>query len=467
MGRNHIAALLALLLIGGFRPALAQEADMLRGTQDPLAPLEEADPTLRGTEDIDTQQGLAIPAPPPPPQLTVGPAPEESEPPLRRKGAEEEPFAPLGVRTGGLILYPALELGGVVTDNVRQTKRDRKSDIGLRVAPALRVESDWVRHALRLSANGDFTFYETYDDFNRTNLDAEAGLRLDVRRSTTLDLTANYSLTQTSSSDIEVPNNAVGQRQDEEAGVLAALKHRFNRLEATLTTGASWLFYGDVDLAGGGTEDNSDRDYVEPSAGLRLGYEASPAFTPFIEAVYAPRIHHKEVDRSGLRRDSDGGYARAGTAFNVSEIWSGEAALRVDVRDYEDPTLDTEALVGFDANVSWRPTRLTTVTLTGKTGLEESSLPGVSAVRSYEAGLDVTHALRENIILSAGTGFAFADYPGKSDDEWQADANLALSYILRRNIEFVLGYEFTHLESKAPDDGYTENRVTAGMRFRL
>lgn len=466
MGRNRIAVLLALLMLGGLRPAAAQEADGLRGTTDPLAPLAEVDPALRGPEDIDTEQGLSIPPLPPPPQLTVGPPPEE-EPPLRRRRADEEPFAPLGLRTGGIVLYPTLELGGVVTDNVRETKRDRKSDIGLRVAPSLRVESDWVRHALRLAVNGDFTFYDKYSDFDRTNLDAEASLRLDVRRSTSLDLAANYSLTQTSSSDIEVPNNAVGQRQDQQIGVLAALRHRFNRLEATITSGAQWLFYGDVDLTGGGVEDNSDRDYVEPRAGLRLAYDMSAAFTPFIEGVYAPRIHRDKVDRNGLRRDSEGGYARAGVVLNLSEIWSGEAALRVDTRDYEDSSLKAETLVGFDANVSWRPTQLTTVTFSGKTGLEESSLPGVSAVRSYEAGIDVTHSLRENITLSAGTGFAFADYPGKADDEWEANANLALSYILRRNIELVLGYEFTHLESKAPDEGYTENRVTAGVRFRL
>jgi hypothetical protein len=400
----------------------------------------------------------------------VAPEPvvEEEEPrPRRRRQPETDPFAPLGVRAGAYLLYPALEVGGTVTDNVRQEKRNPKSDIGLRLEPALALESDWPRHSLRLAASGDFTFYKDEEEFNRRGLDASSALRLDVRRSTTLELDASYSLSQTSSSDVEVPNNAVGERQDQFVSAFAALVHRFSRVQATLRTGATAYFYGDVDLADGGVESNSDRNYVEPIAALKLGYEASGSLTPFVEGGYTPRIHRDKVDRNGFERDSQGGFARAGAAFAFSDIWDGEAALRVDTRAYEDPALKSQTMVGFDANVAWRPTRLTTVRLTGETGLNETSIAGVSAVRTYDVAGEVIHALRDNMRARGVLGFSYDDYPGSTIDEWTLEGTLEFGYIVRRDLELVLTYEYTRLESDEPTDGYVENRLTAGVRFRL
>ena len=107
----------------------------------------------------------------------------------------------------------------------------------------------------------------------------------------------------------------------------AALTHRFGRLSTTLQGGAVWQYYDDVELAGGGEEDNSDREYVEPEAALRVGYEASPALQPFVEAAYPPRFHFEDRDRNGFDRNSDGYRVEAGVAFEPSPIWSGELAL--------------------------------------------------------------------------------------------------------------------------------------------
>lgn len=470
MGSVRTATVLALLLLAHSGPAVAQVQDPLRGsiTDEPQAVFE-SDPTdAPPDEQVD-----AVPEAPTETRITVGPDVEpvdeieEEQPRRRQRQRDTDPFAPLGIRAGGFLLFPTLEVGGTVTDNVRQTKHDRKADVGLRLEPALVAESQWVRHSLRLSAAGDFTFYRDEEEYNRRALNASSELRLQVRNTTALEYDASYRLSQTSSSDVEVPDNAVGERQDQSASVSAAVVHRFNRLEATVRGGASGYLYGDVDLANGGVESNSDRDYVEPLASLKLAYETSASLTPFVEGGYTPRIHRDKVDRNGFRRDSEGGFVRLGTAFAFSEIWDGEVAFRVDTRSYDDPSLKSQTMPGFDANVTWRPTRMTTVRFTGETSLNETSLAGISAVRTYDVAAEVNHMLRENVRARGSLGFSYDDYPGSAIDEWTLQGNFDLSYILRRDMELVLSYEYTLVESNDPGDGYTENRITAGIRFRL
>jgi len=465
MGCTRYVTWLAFLLLAQAGVASAQTSDLLRGRVEDDAPLIDAD----ASDAPPAEQEDAVQEAPSETRITVAPQPEEPAPtqPGRRVREETDPFAPLGVRAGGFILFPAIEIGGTYTDNVRQEKKNPISDVGLRLEPALVMESDWTQHSLRLSAAGDFTFYRNEEKYDRMGLDASSVLRLDIRRSTRLEFEGSYSLSQTSSSDVEVPDDAVGERQDQDMSVSGALIHRFNRLEATLRSGAAWYFYGDVDLAGGGVESNSDRDYMEPITALKLGYETSAALTPFVELGYTPRIYRDKVDSDGYRRDSEGGFGRLGAAFLFSEIWEGEVAFRIDGRHYADPALKSQVMPGFDANVTWRPTRMTTVRFTGETALNETSLAGISGVRTYDVATEVSHALRENLTAHGSLGFSYDDYPGSTIDEWTLESSFDINYIIRRNIALVLSYEFTLLESDEPTDGYTENRVTAGVRLRL
>jgi hypothetical protein len=200
---------------------------------------------------------------------------------------------------------------------------------------------------------------------------------------------------------------------------------------------------------------------------LRVGYEVSSAIVPFAEVAYQPRIHELPVDRSGLRRDSQGGFARAGLAFNASDIWSGEVALRYDYRDFKDSTLATAAALGLDASVVWRPSRLTSLTFTASSGLGETSTAGASAIGNWTGQATLAHTLRDNIVLSAGLGANYASYQGIARDELTLRADVAVSYLLSRNVELAVRYAFTDFLTGSPGGDYVESRLSAGLRFKL
>jgi hypothetical protein len=186
-------------------------------------------------------------------------------------------------RQGPILYFPSLVVEGVVTDNVRNSHSDRIADIGLKLAPSLAIESDWVRHAFRFSGSAERIFYADQNDYDPTAADAEASLRLDLKGGTSVALEADYDLSEASAGSDEVPQSAVGLRQDQAFGGAATVTHDVGRIAVEARAAAFAFVYSDVALADGGTENNSDRNYIEPQASLRAGYGLKPGLKPYVK----------------------------------------------------------------------------------------------------------------------------------------------------------------------------------------
>ncbi len=394
-------------------------------------------------------QSLPLPPPPPPPQ------------------PEADPFQPIGIQAGSFRLFPVLEITSNFTDNVRTDPGGKLKDVGLRLAPSLRLQSDWVRHSLNFNASSQHVFYAKAKEINSNTFTASSALQLDIRHDTNLVNTTTYQLSETSSASSEVPGTAIGNRNDHELSFTSALTHRFTRVVATLTGGIDWLFFDDVKLTGGGRENNDDREYIEPSARLRLGYEISPAIIPFTEVGYTPRIHKKTLDRNGLARDSQGLTASAGVGFNLSPIWDGEVALVFEHRDFKDSSLNNINALGLNASINWRPTELTTLTFASTSSIDESTTAGISGIRNFGLAFDITHRFRENLTGTLDFGFVYNDFIGTGNDDKYYTVQAGFAYAIRRELEWIANYQFTHFQSGTAGSSYTENRISTGVRFRL
>lgn len=443
-----------------FLAALAAQTGVAASqTADSLRPAELDDPVsgdVLSTQDEAAQAAtMAVPPPPPP----------EPAPPIRRRTiAEGDPYAPEGIAAGAFRFFPTVQAGGVISSNPEQKNSGGDAAFGLRLAPSFRLESDWVRHSLRLSGAGEFIDYPGSGIATESSGNIRAEARIDIRRSTSLDLDAHYDIDQTGASDSEVPDAATGSRVEHEIGGSAALSHQFGRLGLTARGGVRLKLYDDVALSGGGREDNSDRNFVEPEIALRAGYETSPALRPFAELAYAPRFHSQTPDRNGLDRDSNGYTIRAGAQIGASPLWSGELALAYQLRDYDDPTLKTISALGLIGDLVWRPTEMTTVTLTANTGIDETVTTGSSGTRVYSGRLDIEHLLRENIALRAGSGVEFDRRTGP--DELTTDANLGVTYRFNPWVAWTADYDFTYFDSESPASDYVEHRFSTGIELR-
>lgn len=454
----------SLFALAGFSHAQAQQADLFRPGID-------TGNTTDQTTTVNTPTTAPVQrtnAPQPPRLLTNQPPPPPPPPPLpqtRTRGAD--PYAPVGLRAGTFTAFPQLEVTGIVSDNARTTSTSKLTDVGLRLAPSLRLQSNWTNHEFTLNVDSEHILYRKAGDNNSNTVNATAALRLDVRRGTTLTNTATYSLTETSSASSDVPGTAIGNRSDHELTFTSALSHRFNKVVATFTAGFNWIFVDDVKLAGGGVEDNSDREYYEPNATLRLSYDVSPAITPFVQIDYSPRFHKNKRDRNNLNRNSNGITTTAGFGFNLSPIWDGEIGLTHEYRDFSDSSLKTVNAFGVNSTINWRPSQLTTIALVTATSIDESATAGISAIRNYDASLELTQRLRDNISANLRLSVNYDDFVGSGSDDLLLGLNAGVSYRFNRKMQWIANYEFTRFKSGTAGSSYSENRFTTGLRFRL
>jgi hypothetical protein len=383
----------------------------------------------------------------------------------RRLDRDLEAFPALGVKSGPILYFPSLVVEGLATDNVRNAHEGRIADIGVKIAPSLIVESDWVRHAFRFSGSAERIFYADQSDFDPTAADAAASLRLDLKGGTSVELEADYDLSQASAGADEVPQSAVGLRQDQAVGGSAAVVHEIGRIDLEARTAAFAFFYSDVALADGSTENNSDRNYVEPRLSVRTGYGLKPGLTPYVKLEYAPRFHEQAVDRNGERRDSQGGALYLGAVIDDRPLWSGDLALRYELRFYDDPDLDPASIVGLEGNLIWRPSATTAFALTATSGLSETSTAGESATPTEGVTLGITQLFKDDVALTALGGVDWSGGQGGGDLTWSA--GLGVTWALGRYAALLAGYDLTVFDSADAANSYVENRLSAGVRFRI
>jgi hypothetical protein len=411
-----------------------------------------------GGDDVDGE--VAQPELRLPPPITIGD--DNVMPPIRKVANDtQDPYAAPGLRLGAFTFFPEVKFGGIITSNA-QGSAGGATDLASEMVPSFRLESDWVRHKLTMSGDATIERFAKYEELSSESGSVEAALRLDVRRATTADLDIKYELESSGGQNSEVPATAIGKRRDHTLSGSAAVTHDAGWAEVRLKLGAERHLYDDVELSGGGSEDNSDREFTAYTAALRGTLERGAILSPFVEAAYEPRIHDREVDRNGVRRDSQGIRLTAGLAFDEDPIWGGEVGASLLYRSYEDGSLADQWVPGLTANLSWQPTDLTRFEFNAGVSLEETITAGQSATKRWSADVAATHALRENIDLKASGGFTFEDGSGTA---LTTEASLGLDWTINPYLLLSAEYEASWVDvSSAPN--YGEHRLTSSVTLR-
>ncbi len=398
---------------------------------------------------------------------TTGSVPAQPDAPARAPAAERpDPYAPLGIRSGSFILFPELGISGVNTDNVGQDERGERAATGFVLRPGLAIQSNWARHSYRFAVNSVHTFFPEERGENRNEINGTLDLRLDVSRNAQIEYSGRYTLSQ-DSSDSDSSGSTSGTSIDHELGGDLTISRRNAKLLPSLRVGVDAFIFGNETLSAGGTQANSDRDYIEPDAELRLTYAHTSAVQPYLAGIYSRRMHKERVDRSGLERDSDGYELKGGVDLALGALVTGNVEIGVGVRDFEDPTLKTTAGLVGTSQVNWNLTPLTTLALSASGSLDETSTAGASAIRRSAVGIALTHRFRRNLTGTAGFNASFSDFVGirRLDETYEID--LGLAYALSRNIEVTGSYNHTTTKSSVPGQEFSENQFSAGVRFRL
>lgn len=448
------------LRAGGARPLRPGAPQALPAPSPYQVPqIPEAQPSDEGNA------ALAAAPPGTPPVPEIGPA---RKPPKRKAHSEPpDPYAPLGIRAGTFDFYPAVELIGGYDTNPGQSA-DAEGAWLYTVQPELRVQSDWSRHELKANLRGSYNWYspEQTPRLSRPYFNGTVDGRVDVTRDTRIDLQGR---TLVSTDNPGSPNLQAGLAKlpiYTTVGGSAGLGQRFNRLDLSIKGDFDRTVYQNSELTDGSTASNDDRNYNQYGGTLRGGYELTPGVVPFAEIEADTRKHDLNIDSFGYQRDSNGFTGKAGTTFELRGFLTGEIALGYTERKYEDPRLaGIDGLIG-NASLAWMASALTTVTLSGTSGVSESTVPGVSGSLTRDVGLQVDHAFRRWLIGTVKFGYGNDDYIGLDRDDNRYSAGLGLTYKLNRSLQVKGEIDRRWLRSNESGNNYDETILLFGIRLQ-
>ncbi len=399
------------------------------------------------------------------PPVELGPI---RKPPKKRKAEEsDDPFAPLGVRAGSFLLYPAIELIGGHDSNPGRVENGRDAWL-YTIAPELLAKSDWSRHELKADLRGSYTGYSPDETptLSRPYFNGRIDGRIDVRRDTNINLGTRLLV---STDNPGSPNLQAGLAKlpvYTTAGGNAGIAHRFNRLEISAKLDVERTEYQHSVLTDGTTASNKDRDYNQVGGTLRGSYELLPGVKPFVEAGADTRTHDLQTDFSGFQRDSKGVVGRMGSTFELTHQLTGEIAAGYLRRTYDDPRLpDLEGFIG-QGSLTWAATALSSVKLTAASTAGESTIPGVSGILYRDLGLQVDHALRRWLIFTAKAGFGFDEYVGDVRRDKRFSLGAGLTYKLSREVQVKGEVQENWLRSNVSGNDYNATVFLVGMRLQ-
>ncbi len=381
--------------------------------------------------------------------------------------AEGDPYAPLGMRAGSFILYPAVELSTGYSTNPEHVPAGPGSAFFV-VAPELQLQSDWSRHSLTADITGSYTDYGTnlVPSLNVPYFSSTIDGRIDVLRGTHI-LLENRVLVSTDNPGS--PNIQAGLAKlpiYTDVGGTLGLQQTFNRLELTAKGLFDRTTYDNSVLTDGEVVSNTDRNYNQYGGTLRVAYEFNPGLKPFVEVEGDERVYDQEFDSVGLERDSTGTSIKVGGDVNLFGSLTGELAAGYLQRVYKDPTLPNISGPTLDGSLIWQATALTTAKFTSASTVTESVLPGTSGEFSRDFNLQVDHAFRLWLIGTGQVGYGHDDYVGLGRQDNRYFVSTGLTYKLTRQIQIKSTIRQDWLTSNVTGVAYDATSFLLGVRLQ-
>jgi hypothetical protein len=416
----------------------------------PVAPRLGARPEVQPVAAAGTAE---VPLPPPAIDDVAAPA------------VEEDAFAAPGVRVGTFLLRGSIDAIGGYDSNPLKQDGGKGSAYGA-VAGEATLQSDWSRHQLEARLTGSYTNYIDLEEANAPVVTGELRGRLDVRENIELDGLLGINLETLDPGDADTPQGLTDRPLFTEYRALAGATYRADRWSVRAGGRIEHEEFDDGTFIGGGILDNSDRTNTTYALDLRGTYTVSPKLELFTDGVIDTRVHDRELDRNGLRRDSTGQSIATGVRYAPSALLEAEVSGGYRWRQYKDDMLPDLSGFTADASLTWNATALTRVRLTVGTLFDDTTLVDASGSVSRFVRGEVIHALRRNVELTAAVGAERAEFTGIEREDTVYTGELGAEWKFNRRFGLRARVAHERQTSTADDGDYTATLYQLGLRFR-
>ena len=368
-----------------------------------------------------------------------------------------------GAHVGSFWLLPTLETGGFYDSNVNASSNNPKGSFGAYIAPEIKLESDWGRHALNVDVAAKQDLYSDAPDQDRTELRGTIESQIDIQRDLVLVTGIKGGLFEDRTGTLGNALLADEPTRHRDFTGYASLNKAFNRLSVSVGAAYSLTDYDDVSAIGGGSIDQDFRDGDTTDVKSRVAYEISPGYSLFTELAY----NWRSYDNAGSG-SSEGWRSLTGVEFEVSRLIRGEVGVGYMAQDYDGGP--DEGTFSYHAGLIWNPTPLMTVNLTADRQVKDSAVAGSAGYVSDAAALRVDYEVLRGTVLSPMASVSRIDYIGSPEQGFEYMVGVELDRSINRFLSLGLHYEYTssEIENAAPGVGdYDRHLIAAYAKARF
>ena len=402
----------------------------------------------------------------------------DGQPPRKRLKIDDDPFGAVGDYAGSFLVKSAVELRGGYETNPGRLPQPVGAPFWV-VAPEFLAVSDWERHAVVADLRGSFTGYGNSlpsivdgavspapTNVSRPDFTGHIDGRLDVTEDTRITSEVRLRVATDNPGSPNIQTGLASYPVYTTLGGTFGIDQNFNRLEVSAGGTVDRTVYQYSRLTDGTTSSNDDRNFNQYGGVGRVSYELTPGVKPFAEIEGDTRVHDLAIDRNGYARDSNGGYAKAGTSFEFSRLLTGEIAVGFAERNYADPRLGQLSGLLTSSSLTWTATPLTTAKFYSTTSIDETIVPGVSGVLTHTYTFEVDHDFRR--WLTAVGKFTYGTYDYQGDGRFDRTYSLEgdLIYKMTRNFWITGTLRRDILDSNVPVASSASTVVTLGVRVQ-
>ncbi len=389
--------------------------------------------------------------------------------PLRPK-PDPTPFAPAGVDVGSLRLVPYVETDTGYDTNPNFLSDDVVGSPYVHGEVGLSAQSLWSQHSLTATLRGGYYDYFRVPAADRPEAAGTITGRIDVLRDTQINLVSTFDVEtqQPGSPILAIPNSVFITNRPliVTYGQSAGITQEFNRLSVSLKGAFARDSFGNATQSNGTILPLALDDYNDYGIEGRASYELTPSLIPYVDVLGDRRSYDHLTDVYGFERSSNGVAEKLGATLEFTRLLTGDIAAGYADRVYADPRLPNLAAPTIDANLIYAITPLTTATLTASTYLSETTLAYASGTISRSVSLNLSQALRPDLLLSGTVGYANNVYDGTSITEQIYSGMLRADYNLSRYVVLTGSIAHQRFQSSAPNSNYTDDVFLLGVRLQ-
>lgn len=376
---------------------------------------------------------------------------------------------PLGRRIGSFRLDASLAGAIGYDSNIFGNNANRQGSGFWDTLLAASLTSEWTTHAL--SITGGLTDRRYFDQSDLSWTDWNVGIAGRYDFSGSANVSAGYQHVR---SHLPVSNVDVQQ-----AGIFQQVPYNLDEFRLGATYGANRVTltaegnyrifrYSDVsaDAFVPGTAQNVTLlDFNTWAAGLSAAYELAPGRS----ALLTGRIQDVQYTDSGNSdRNSFTWAVLAGFRYDFDGVWQAAAAVGYLQRDFNGGQFKSIQSPLLEAQVFYNPTRITTISLAARRGVNESIRADTASYLFTYVRLGVDHELRRDIILSAAAIYLRSDYNQPSQHADDGVLQIGAQWFLNRSVSIGATYQYTNRFSRSGSVvGFDQNYALLRLRLAL